>query len=99
GGRSYTVRFDHQVDATKVENDLIETFGSAEAKTYGPSNQLKITTKYKVDEEGEAVEDEIQKKLYQTLKPELPKDLSLATFKTSDSKKDYGIMSSIKVGP
>ena len=39
-----TVRFDRDVNATQVEADLIEVFGSAEAKTYGGSNQLKITT-------------------------------------------------------
>lgn len=99
GGRSYTVRFDHQMDSHKIEKELTATFGSAEAKVYGPSNQLKITTKYKVDEEGEAVDEEILHKLYKTLQSDLPKDLSFEKFTSSNTKKDVGVMSSIKVGP
>src|SRR5699024_1968245 len=68
GGRSYNVQFEKEVDAHEIEERLIETFGSAEAKTYGANNQLKITTNYKVDEEGDEIEDEIQDQLYQTLK-------------------------------
>ncbi|MBT8296605.1 MAG: protein translocase subunit SecDF, partial [Gramella sp.] len=64
GGRTYTVRFADDVNPTEVQNDLVATFGSAEAKTFGPDNQLKITTKYKVDEEGAEVDEEIQKSLY-----------------------------------
>src|SRR5699024_5870773 len=54
GGRSYTVRFDHEVNkkAPDIEKDLTAAFGSAQAKIYGAANQLKITTKYKVDEDG-----------------------------------------------
>src|SRR5690606_10606999 len=50
GGRTYTVRFAKDVNSAEIQDKLIETFGSAEAKTYGGDNQLKITTKYKVDE-------------------------------------------------
>ena len=43
GGRTYTVRFAQDVDASAVEQDLIAQFNSAEAKTYGANNHLKIT--------------------------------------------------------
>ena len=49
GGRSYTVRFDKPVNPTEINSLLNSTFGSAEVKTFGEENQLKITTKYKVD--------------------------------------------------
>jgi SecD/SecF fusion protein len=39
GGRSYTVRFDQIMNATEVESNLVETFGSAEVKTFGEDNQ------------------------------------------------------------
>ena len=48
----------------RLEEDLIAQFNSAEAKTYGANNQLKITTKYKVGETGSEIENEVQVKLY-----------------------------------
>ena len=72
GGRTYQVRFDKAVSAPDVAKDLVATFGSAEAKVFGNDNQLKITTKYKVDEESEGVDKEVNEKLYETLKKYLP---------------------------
>ena len=99
GGRSYVVRFDETVNPTEIEENLIAVFGSAEAKTYGNDNQLKITTKYKIDQEGTEVDNEIQQQLYQALKPNLTKDLSYENFVNDSENKQVGIMSSIKVGP
>ena len=62
GGRSYTVRFDKPVNPTEINSVLNNTFGSAEVKTFG-ENQLKITTKYKVDNEGVTIDEEIQNML------------------------------------
>ncbi|TQD34883.1 protein translocase subunit SecDF [Haloflavibacter putidus] len=99
GGRTYTVRFDQSVNATEIENELVQTYGSAEAKTYGADNQLKITTKYKVDEEGTAVDNEIAQMLYQTLQPYMPDGLTYDQFKMVDDQNNVGVMSSMKVGP
>lgn len=35
GGRTYTVRFEQAVNTTDIQEDLVDVFGSAEAKTYG----------------------------------------------------------------
>ena len=59
GGRSYIVRFDKEVKSSDIESTLNDAFGSAEVKTFGAANQLKITTKYKVDQEGLEVDNEI----------------------------------------
>ena len=99
GGRTYTVRFAEDVNATDVQKDLVTTFGSAEAKTFGADNQLKITTKYKVEDEGEAVDTEIQNKLYTSLKPYLPADVTFEDFTVGSKERAIGIMSSMKVGP
>lgn len=99
GGRSYTVRFDQAVNPTEIENDLIAEFGSANAKTFGSANQVKITTKYKVEEEGSEVDDEIQEKLYTALQPYLPADTSLEEFTVGEGDREIGIMQSLKVGP
>ncbi|MFD1096733.1 protein translocase subunit SecDF [Salegentibacter chungangensis] len=99
GGRTYTVRFDQDVNPTEVEKDLVVAFESAEAKTFGPDNQLKITTKYRVDDEGTEVDNEIQEKLFSTLKPYLPADLGYDEFTAGGDEKEVGIMQSMKVGP
>ncbi|WP_289022850.1 protein translocase subunit SecDF [uncultured Salegentibacter sp.] len=99
GGRTYTIRFDKDVNPTDVEQDLIAEFGSAEAKTFGPNNQLKITTKYKVDEESTAVDNEIQQSMFEALQSYLPQDLTYDEFTAGGAGKDIGIMQSMKVGP
>lgn len=99
GGRSYTVRFDESVNPTEIGDVLSNEFGSAEAKTFGEDNQLKITTKYKVDVEGIAVDEEIQNKLFDALQSYLPDGTTYQSFVNGSSEKEIGIMSSIKVGP
>jgi SecD/SecF fusion protein len=99
GGRSYTVRFDKIVNPTEIESVLVDAFGSVEAKTFGDDNQLKITTKYKVDEEGSAIDNEIYEKLYSGLQAYLPQGITYDEFVNGSDVKTVGIMSSIKVGP
>ena len=96
GGRSYIVRFDKEVKSSDIESTLNNAFGSAEVKTFGASNQLKITTKYKVDQEGLAVDDEIKNILFDNLGKQFDNQISYSEFTTGE---DIGIMSSIKVGP
>ncbi len=99
GGRTYTVRFNKDVNATEVDSELTEIFGSVEAKISGASNQLKITTNYKVDETSTEVDNEIRRKLYDGLKPHLSNNLAYQDFISGNDQKVEGIMSSIKVGP
>ncbi len=99
GGRSYTIRFENAVNPTEISSLLNEEFGSVEVKTFGEENQLKITTKYKVDVEGIAVDEEIQSKLYKSLLSFFPETTSYDDFVKGSSEKSIGIMSSIKVGP
>ena len=96
GGRSYIVRFDKQVSSSDIESNLSSSIGSAEVKTFGASNQLKITTKYKVDEESFEVDQEIKEILYQSLLNEYTDEITYEKFILGE---DVGIMSSIKVGP
>jgi len=99
GGRSYTVRFDKNVNQSDVQNDLIAVFGNAEAKTYGSDNQLKITTNYKVDVEGSEIDIEIEEKMFESLKKYLPINILYDDFVNGSDDKTVGIMSSTKVGP
>lgn len=99
GGRTYTVRFDKDVNATEIQNDLIAVYGSAEAKTYGGDNQLKITTKYKVDDSGTDVDDEIEEMLFAGLQSNLPSGMTLTEFKEDNTEKIAGRMEYYKVSP
>ena len=99
GGRSYVVRFDQDMSATEVAGTLKDAFGTApEVKTYGTDNQLKITTVFRIDEEGVEVDEEVQNTLYTGLKSYLG-DLSYENFKPGFEKEGAGVMSYVKVEP
>ena len=101
GGRSYVVKFDKSISATDVSLKLKDVFGDApEVKTYGEDSQLKITTKYKIEEESNHIDDEVQNLLFNGLKQYNPEGLTLEEFKPGfEGDKKVGIMSSIKVEP
>lgn len=100
GGRSYVVRFDKAMNATEVAGTLKDAFGSApEVKTYGSVNQLKITTAFKIDEEGKDVDDQVQNTLFTGLKPYLTEGTTYEDFKPGYEKTGNRIMSYIKVEP
>lgn len=100
GGRSYVVRFDKPTNSTEVASALQSSFGSLpEVKTYGSSAQLKITTVFRIDDEGENVDDEVQQTLYNGLKPFLKEGTSYEDFKPGFEKSGNAIMSYIKVEP
>ncbi len=101
GGRSYTVRFEKAINSSEVGKLLAgeDIFGSAIVKTYGADNQLKITTKYRIQESGIEVDQAVEKKLYTALKNYLPAGLSFADFSRSYDGKEIGKMSYNKVGP
>ncbi len=99
GGRTFQIRFDKEVTASEVSSVLTNAFGTnVEAKTFGSGNQLKITTKYKVDEEGEGVDKEVNEKLYEALKKYFP-TTSYENFVTNYEGKELGILQASKVGP
>ncbi|WP_299837777.1 protein translocase subunit SecDF [uncultured Tenacibaculum sp.] len=101
GGRSYVVRFDKSMDANEVANSLKDVFGTApEVKTYGTSNQLKITTVFKIEDKSKEVDELVQNTLYKGLQPYLT-GVSYENFKPGFEKGDnaQGVMSARKVDP
>ncbi|WP_299055277.1 protein translocase subunit SecDF [uncultured Polaribacter sp.] len=99
GGRSYVVRFDQTMSATEVAGSLKEVFGTApEVKTYGSDRQLKITTVYKIEEEGQEVDETVQTALFTGLKSYLG-TTSYENFKPGFEKQGAGVMSYMKVEP
>lgn len=103
GGRSYVVRFDKTVNASEVSESLKEVFETApEVKTYGSDSQLKITTVYKIEEEGNEVDEEVQTALFTGLKNYLSEGTTYESFKPGFQKEGEStnsIMSYIKVEP
>ena len=97
GGRTYTVRFAQDVSTEDVKLKTNAMFGSSEVKTIGSANQLKISTKYKVDENSAEVDEEVQNKLFKSLVNFLPKDYSYSEFLNADN--NVGKVLSGKVSP
>ncbi len=102
GGRNYVVRFDKDVNANDVEEKLVKLFktedgknSSVEAKTFGNSKQLKISTDYLIEDESLKADQTIEQKLYEGLKGDLPSNITLNDFKSAD-KDHAGIISSEK---
>jgi len=105
GGRNYIVRFDKDVNAEDIEQNLVKIFktengknSSVEAKTFGSNSQLKISTDYLIDDESLKADQTVEQKLYEGLKNNLPASTTLQDFKSAD-KGETGIVSSEKVGP
>ncbi|MDE6073874.1 MAG: protein translocase subunit SecF, partial [Muribaculaceae bacterium] len=65
--------------------------------TIESSNQVRISTNYKINEENPETEQEIVGKLFNVLKPYLRDGMTLEQFSTTDNTQ--GIVSSQKVGP
>ncbi|AXT19276.1 protein translocase subunit SecDF [Flavobacteriaceae bacterium AU392] len=97
GGRTYQVRFAQDTDIENVKTAVIAELGSAEVKTIGGANQFKISTKYKVDENTAEVDEEVQRKLYESIKSFLPNNFSYEKF--NEGENNLGKMSSSKVSP
>ena len=105
GGRSFVVKFDKTADVESVKGSLSQVFknekgetSSIDIKTFGNDQQLKITTDYKIGDESLKADQEIDQKLYQGLKNQLPASLTFEEFKSA-AENPIGIVSSTKVGP
>ncbi|MDX1470783.1 MAG: protein translocase subunit SecF, partial [Flavobacteriaceae bacterium] len=99
GGRTYQVRFEQEVNNEEVKSALNDQFGSVEVKTIGGDHQLKISTKYKVDENSAEADEEVQSMLFEGLKPFLPSDMTYEQFVDGSGEQMIGKMYSSKVSP
>ena len=95
GGRTYVVRFEKPVNTTAIAEDLKAVFDNEtpEVKTYGQSNQVKIVTKYLIDNKDSESDNIVETKLYEGLKAELGTNVSFDEFLEKNRQ------SSRKVGP
>ena len=99
GGRTFQIRFEKPIEAGVVAEELTNVFGSAEAKVFGSTNQLKVTTKYKVKDHGIEADQEVNKLLFETLKHHYAPGLTYNKFVNAYEGKKVGILQASKVGP
>jgi SecD/SecF fusion protein len=107
GGRNYVVKFEKPVDTAELTKKLTPVFNSngetaaVSVITIENSDQVRISTNYKIKATGDAseIEKEITGMLYNAFKAEklLPEGMTLEQFSTTDETQ--GIMSSQTVGP
>jgi SecD/SecF fusion protein len=95
GGRNYVIRFDQSVTTEEVKASLVPKFDNASLSviTIGSDNQVRVNTNFKIDENTQTVDDEVETLLYEGLKPYLSPEVSKADFVSQN------IMTSQKVGP
>ncbi len=97
GGRSYTVRFNQAPNQEQVRNDLAAVFKgeSPIIKTVDNARQLNITTSYKIEEQGENIDHEVEQTLFNGLKKYLPANTSFAEFQNSYKQSSQTVLPSI----
>ncbi len=84
-------------NALEMSNDTeVEDWSTPEVKTYGTNGQVKITTKFLIDNDNPAVDSIIQVILYDNLKSLYKDELTMTKFSSEDET--VGILSTQKVG-
>ncbi|MBK6346482.1 MAG: protein translocase subunit SecDF [Bacteroidales bacterium] len=100
GGRTYVVRFDKEVTTEDVRASLAKQFGEApEVKTFGAGSQVKVTTKYMIEEDTRIVDSIVETKLFEGVKQFYTTSMTREEFTSDDEAKVLGRLSSQKVGP
>ena len=108
GGRAYVVRFDKAVSAEEVRANVEKAFAqyadadassiSSEVKQYGKENQMRIVTQYRYDDTSDEATAEVERIIYDALKPLYSYDITFEQFR--DVQTDVnGILNADKIGP
>ena len=106
GGRSFQVRFDQPVEVSDISESLSATLVDAEGnsfkpvvKTLGESNQVIITTNYRIDETGTQVDQDIEDKLFAGVSGFFAEQIAREDFFTDATDEAIGLVGSRVVGP
>jgi len=96
GGRSYTIKFDKAVNIESVRDDLKKVFGESPIiKTVDTKNQINITTSYKIKEQGNNIDAEVEGLLFKGLEKQLPAGTSLKEFDTQYKQSSQTVLPTI----
>lgn len=102
GGRNFKVQFENKVEPEQIRELISSKFGDANVSVIAigtDGKTVRISTNYRIEEEGNNVDSEIEAYLYETLKPVLTQNITLETFIDRENHTGGSIISSQKVGP
>jgi len=103
GGRNYKVQFEQPINPEEVRSLVENKFGedvNISVIAIGTDNKtVRISTNYRIEENSNTVDAEIESTLYEALKPLLTQNISLETFVDRENYTGGSIISSQKVGP
>ena len=102
GGRNFKVQFENAVEPEQVRELIASKFGDSNVSVIAigtDKKTVRISTNYRIEEEGNNVDSEIEAYLYETLKPVLTQNITLETFIDRENHTGGSIVSSQKVGP
>ncbi len=104
GGRNFVVLFENEVQPETIRGLLAEAFPESNTSAIALGTEgktIRISTNYRIEEDGIEVDSEIEEKLFNTLKGGnlLAGDLTLENFINRDERAGGSIISSQKVGP
>ena len=104
GGRNFVVQFENPVEPEEVRSILqdVITEDNVQAIALGTDHKtIRISTNYRIDEDSETIDSEIEEFLFTSLKKagKLSSNLTLATFIDRENRDGGSIISSQKVGP
>jgi len=115
GGRNYVVRFDQPVQPEKVRSLLDDAFEGTTAQviSIGSDDQVRISTKYKIEDNSDTVDDEMEDILFDNLQSlinngTVTKEMFVKGYVVDqngtallaiDDQASLGVQSSQKVGP
>jgi SecD/SecF fusion protein len=104
GGRNFVVMFENEVQPETIRGLLAEAFPESNTSAIALGTEgktIRISTNYRIEEDDIEVDNEIESKLFETLKGGnlLANDLTLENFINRDERAGGSIISSQKVGP
>ena len=105
GGRNFTVKFEQKVEPEQIREVLADKIGDDASVSVialgGDGQTVRISTNYRIDDDAQDIDAEIEMFLYEAFKGAnlVSSDLTYDTFIDRDNHEGGSIISSQKVGP
>lgn len=102
GGRNFKIQFENPIEPEQVRELISNKFGESNVSVISigtDKKTVRVSTNYRIKDEGNNVDSEIEAYLYEALKPILTQNITLDTFIDRDNHTGGSIISSQKVGP
>jgi SecD/SecF fusion protein len=96
GGRNFKVQFEKQVEPEQIRSLISQKFGDSNVSVIAigtDKKTVRISTNYRIDDDSNSVDTEIEAYLYEALKPVLTQNITLETFIDRDNHTGGSIVS------